>query len=233
MFLDIKNSKCQNIPRPFFLQRSFSFTCSALQGFFLSRLWSFPQHASLHLASLPPQFIDLDGWGSPCPPHPLPLGFVPAVFGSYRVISSRTISFTIFSEICDQFPYYDENYRGYFNNNIVVVILILGWWNDAFFLCASIVRVSLSPSPSLSLCPSTPSPWYPLYKLLATSNVLLSLVRFCFLEVVLCIKLVFFSLVVVYSALFLARVCLCIRVSLFFFNVNNYFLEQIFFLGDI
>ena len=95
------------------------------------------------------------------------------------------------------------------------------------------------PSLPLSLSESLPLPLYPLplipFIQIACYFQMYSSRSFAFVfwEVVLCIKPVFFFWLLYIVHFFLARVCLCIRVSLFFFNVNNYFLEQIFFLGDI
>ena len=68
-------------------------------------------HAPLQDFFLPISFLSMplspphslmDGWSPlPTPPHPC---FVPAVLGSYHVISFGQVSLTIFSEICDQFP---------------------------------------------------------------------------------------------------------------------------------
>lgn len=202
-------------PRPFFQSSRRSLkafiTCSAPR-FFPPDI--FPQHASLATP-----FIGWGGLCSPTPPHPC---FVPAVLGSYHVISFGQVSLTILSEICDQFP------------NIAITPWLL---SKQSFVCnfytwrmkwLFFVRLQLF---SLS-CPLIPL--IPFYTLLnAASEVLLSLFFFVWGSVI-CIKQSFLFLLAsnynpfwfLYSALF----CSCMYSSLVSFNVIIFF-EPNFFLG--
>ena len=200
-------------PRPFFQSSRRSLkafiTCSAPR-FFPPDI--FPQHASLA-----PPFIN--GWVVPAPhPHPC---FVPAVLGSYHVISFGQVSLTIFSEICDQFP------------NIAITPWLL---SKQSFVCnfytwrmkwLFFVRLQLF---SLS-CPLIPLiPFYTYYWMLLPK----SSSRFFFFVwgSVICIKQSFLFLLAsnynpfwfLYSALF----CSCMYSSLVSFNVIIFFWADFF-----
>ena len=129
----------------------------------------------------------------------------------------------------------------------VVVTFVLGGWNVSYFFCTPpLSPLSLSPYLSLYSYSSAsaplptsayiyPLPLIPFIQIACYfQNVLLSLARYCFFVFFLdffgsCLVYKTIFLLVVYSALFWARVCCwCIRVSLFF-NANNIFFEQIFF----